>query len=200
MDHGHGPLEYQYHNDHALVVCDHVDGRIRLSGILLAGFITNENVNLPYQSRVKKVDYGWIISVTVKRLVTNHILSVRSRVTSPRPMQLSKLFWISTSIANFCSCRANNGYYLNTEIKQGCSGLQKSSDIQDIDKIYTKLGFIFPLHFIATASKSTDSYHFNTSVTNIHILENYFTNYTAKLRKFQKRNTTKLERKATDLK
>ena len=35
-------------NDHALVVCDHVDGGIRLSGFILAGFIANENVDLPY--------------------------------------------------------------------------------------------------------------------------------------------------------
>ena len=40
--------EYQYHNDHALVVCDHVDGGIRLSSFVLAGFIANENVDLPY--------------------------------------------------------------------------------------------------------------------------------------------------------
>ena len=40
--------EYQCHNNHALVVCDHVDGGIRLSGFVLAGFIASENVNLPY--------------------------------------------------------------------------------------------------------------------------------------------------------
>ena len=40
--------EYQCHNDHTLVVCDHVDGGIRLSGFVLAGFIANENVALPY--------------------------------------------------------------------------------------------------------------------------------------------------------
>ena len=40
--------EYQCQNDHALVVCDHVNGKIRFSGFILAGFIANENVNLPY--------------------------------------------------------------------------------------------------------------------------------------------------------
>ena len=40
--------EYQCHNDRALVVCDHVDGEIRLSGFVLAGFIASENVDLPY--------------------------------------------------------------------------------------------------------------------------------------------------------
>ena len=40
--------EYQCHNDHAPVVCDHTDGGIRLSGIILAGFIADENVALPY--------------------------------------------------------------------------------------------------------------------------------------------------------
>ena len=40
--------EYQCHNDHALVVCDHVGGGIRLSSFVLAGFIANENVDLPY--------------------------------------------------------------------------------------------------------------------------------------------------------
>ena len=36
--------------DHALglVVCDHVDGGIRLSGFVLAGFIASKNVNFPY--------------------------------------------------------------------------------------------------------------------------------------------------------
>ena len=37
-------------------------------------------------------------------------------------------------------------------------------------------------------------------VTYIHILDNYITNYTAKLRKFQKRNAMKLERMAADWK
>ena len=40
--------EYQCHKDHALVVCDHVDGGIRLSGFVLAGFIGSENVDFPY--------------------------------------------------------------------------------------------------------------------------------------------------------
>ena len=37
----------QCHKDHALVVCDHVDGGIRLSGFVLAGFISSENVDFP---------------------------------------------------------------------------------------------------------------------------------------------------------
>ena len=38
-----------YHKyDHALVVCDQVDGGIRLSDFILAGFIANENVDLPH--------------------------------------------------------------------------------------------------------------------------------------------------------
>ena len=41
-------MEYQCHKDHALVVCDHVDGGIRLSGFVLAGFIASENVDYPY--------------------------------------------------------------------------------------------------------------------------------------------------------
>ena len=40
--------EYQCRNDHGLVVCDHVDGGIQLCGFVLAGFIANENVDLPY--------------------------------------------------------------------------------------------------------------------------------------------------------
>ena len=41
--------EYQCHKDHALdVVCDHVNGGIRLSGFVSAGFIAGENVNYPY--------------------------------------------------------------------------------------------------------------------------------------------------------
>ena len=42
--------EYQCHNYHA-IVCDHVHGAIRLSGFVLAGFITNKNVYLPYFGR-----------------------------------------------------------------------------------------------------------------------------------------------------
>ena len=54
-----GPWSWtECNNDHVLVVCDHVDGGIRLSGFILAGFIV-----------------GRIISVTVKRLVTSHIIS-----------------------------------------------------------------------------------------------------------------------------
>ena len=42
------PTEYQCHKDHALAVCDHVDGGIRLSGFVLAGFIASKNVDFPY--------------------------------------------------------------------------------------------------------------------------------------------------------
>ena len=42
------PTEYQCHKDHALVVCDHVDGGIRRSGFVLAGFIASENVDFLY--------------------------------------------------------------------------------------------------------------------------------------------------------
>ena len=56
-------------NDHVLVVCDRVNGRIQLSGFILAGFMASKNADLLY--------FGWIISVTVKRLVTSHIISSR---------------------------------------------------------------------------------------------------------------------------
>ena len=62
--------EYQCHNYHA-IVCDHVHGGIRLSGFVLAEFIANKNVYLPIL-----VDHGRIISVTVKRLVTNYTNSL----------------------------------------------------------------------------------------------------------------------------
>ena len=68
-------------NDHVLVVCDHVDGGIRLSGFILAGLWL---AKMPICSIL--VDHGRIISVAVKRLAT---LSVRSTVTTPRPMRLS---------------------------------------------------------------------------------------------------------------
>ena len=42
------PTEYQCHKDHAFVVCDHVDGGIRLSGFVLAEFIAREIVDFPY--------------------------------------------------------------------------------------------------------------------------------------------------------
>ena len=47
MDHGHGRRR-SIKDHHALVVCDHVDGGIRLSGFVLAGFIASENVDFPY--------------------------------------------------------------------------------------------------------------------------------------------------------
>ena len=33
-------------NDHVLVVCDHVDCGIRLSGFILAGFMASKNADL----------------------------------------------------------------------------------------------------------------------------------------------------------
>ena len=66
-------MEYQCHKDHALVVCDHVDDGIRLSGFVLAGFVGSENVDLPYFGG--PWIHGWIISVIVKRLVTRYIIS-----------------------------------------------------------------------------------------------------------------------------
>ena len=46
MDHGHGWSACN--NDHVLVVCDHVDDGIRLSGFILAGFMASKNADLLY--------------------------------------------------------------------------------------------------------------------------------------------------------
>ena len=73
--------EYQCHNDHALVVCDHVDGGIRLSGSVFAG----ENVDLPYFGG-PWTDYQCHSETTSKPAT----LSVWSTVTRPRSMWLSK--------------------------------------------------------------------------------------------------------------
>ena len=79
-----GPWPWtECNNDHVLVVCYHVDGGIRLSCFILAGFMAGK---MPICSIL--VDHGRIISVTVKQLVTS-TLSVRSTVTRPRPMRLS---------------------------------------------------------------------------------------------------------------
>ena len=53
------------------------------------------------------VDHGRIISVTVKQLVTS-TLSVRSTVTRPRPMRLSKFFGFRRPVQSFVPCIANN--------------------------------------------------------------------------------------------
>ena len=44
-----GPWSWtECNNDHVLVVCDHVDGGIRLSGFILAGFMASKNADLLY--------------------------------------------------------------------------------------------------------------------------------------------------------
>ena len=48
MDNGHGQSISVTVILHALVICDHVDGGIRLSGFILAEFIASKNVDLPY--------------------------------------------------------------------------------------------------------------------------------------------------------
>ena len=91
--------EFQCHKDHALVVCDNVDGGIRLSGFVLAGFIASENVNFPYFGGL----CGWIISVTVKRPVTRYFISSEySTLLGLGPCGFPS-FWILTSNAKFCS-------------------------------------------------------------------------------------------------
>ena len=81
MDHGHG----RSFSVTKIVVSrlQHVDGGIRLSDFVLAGFIASENVNL--------VDHGWIISSEYSTLVLGL-----------GPCGFPS-FWISTSNAKFCS-------------------------------------------------------------------------------------------------
>ena len=44
-----GPWSWtECNNDHVLVVCDHVDGGIRLSGFILAGLMASKNADLLY--------------------------------------------------------------------------------------------------------------------------------------------------------
>ena len=94
MDHGNGRI----FSVTKIVVSrlQHVDGGIRLSDFVLAGFIAGENVNL--------VDHGWIISVTVTRPVTGYIISSEysTLVLGLGPFGFPS-FWISTSNAKFYS-------------------------------------------------------------------------------------------------
>ena len=56
-----GPWPWtECNNDHVLVVCDHADGGIRLSGFILAGFMVSKNANCSIL-----VDHGRITSATV---------------------------------------------------------------------------------------------------------------------------------------
>ena len=44
-----GPWSWtECNNDHVLVVCDHVDGGIRLPGFILTGFMASKNADLLY--------------------------------------------------------------------------------------------------------------------------------------------------------
>ena len=80
-----GPWSWtECNNDHVLVVCDHVDGGIRLSGFILAGFMASKNADLLYFGG-PWMDYQ-CHSETTSNPAT---LSVRSTVTRPRPMRLS---------------------------------------------------------------------------------------------------------------
>ena len=87
-------MEFQCHKDHALVVCDHVDGGIRFSGFVLAGFIASENVNFPYFGG-PWMDYQCHSETTI-------ISSEYSTLLGLGPCGFPS-FWISTSNAKFCS-------------------------------------------------------------------------------------------------
>ena len=103
--------EYQCHDDHALVVCDHVDGGIRLSGFcgfFLAEFIANENVNLSYFGG-PWTDYQCHSETTSNQLRYQFGVQLLGLGACGFPS-----FWISTSNAKFCSCGVSNGYGLNT--------------------------------------------------------------------------------------
>ena len=89
MDHGHGrsfsdgvtkimPLSSH--------VFDHVDGGIRLSGFVLAGFIASENVNFPYFGG-PWMDYQCHSETTSNWI--HYQLGVQYVSTRPRPMRLS---------------------------------------------------------------------------------------------------------------
>ena len=91
--------EYQCHNDHALVVCDKVDGGIRLSGIRLAGFIASENVNLPYFGG-PWTDYHCHSETTGNQLYYQFGVQLLGLHVGPCGFPG---FWILTSNAKFCS-------------------------------------------------------------------------------------------------
>ena len=55
--------EYQCSVTKVFVVCDNVDGGIRLSGFVLAGFIASENVDFPL------VDHGHGRSISVTKIM-----------------------------------------------------------------------------------------------------------------------------------
>ena len=89
--------EYQCHNDHALVVCDHVDGGIRLSGFVLSGFIAIENVDLPY------FDGPWMDYQCHSEWTSNQLhYQFGVKLLGLGPFDLPG-FSTSTSNAKFCS-------------------------------------------------------------------------------------------------
>ena len=85
MDHGHG---HQRSISIRSCTCrrDHVNGRIRLPGFVLAGFISSENVDFPYFGG-PWMDYQCHSETTSNWI---HYQFGVHYVTRPRPMQLSK--------------------------------------------------------------------------------------------------------------
>ena len=90
-------MKSQCHNDHACVVCDHVDGGSRLSRFVLAGVIASEYVNLPYFGG-PWTDYQCHSETTNNQ---PHY-QFRVQLLGQGPCGFPS-FWTSTSNAKFCS-------------------------------------------------------------------------------------------------
>ena len=96
MDHGHG-RSISVTMIMPVVCSDHVDGRIQLSGFVLAGFIASENVDLPCFGG-PSTDYQCHGETASNQL--HYQFGVQLLGLGPCGFPG---FWISTSNVKFCS-------------------------------------------------------------------------------------------------
>ena len=94
-----GPWSWtECNNDHVLVVCDHVNGGIRLSGFILAGFMASKNADLLYFGG-PWTDYQCHSETTSNQ--PHYQFEVQ--LLGLGPCGFPSFFWISTSSTKFSS-------------------------------------------------------------------------------------------------
>ena len=95
-------------NDHVLLVCDHVDGGIRLSGFILAGFIASKNADFLYFGG-PWTDYQCHSEATSNQL--DYQFEVQLLGLGPGPCGFPSFFGFRRPVRGFVPCIANNDYH-----------------------------------------------------------------------------------------